>query len=90
VCINGIGITPDVVVELKISKDGLDSDDKGSKKDNSDVDEVFSNLEDKNKKSISPDQGQDLQNQKDLDDNQLQSAINVIKGIKIYSKFQQQ
>jgi hypothetical protein len=46
------------------------------------VDTVFSNLENKKDK----DKALSSEDKKDL---QLQSAINVIKGMKIYSKFQQ-
>ena len=73
VCINGIGITPDVVVEEKVSKEDGGSGEKNV---------IFSELEhkeDKNKTLLKKDQA----------DLQLQSAINVIKGIKIYRKFQQ-
>jgi len=73
VCINGIGITPDVVVEEDIVKKDQNADN---------IDTIFSDLEhkeDKNKILAS----------KDKNDAQLQSAINVIKGIKIYRRFQQ-
>ena len=80
-CINGIGITPDVVVEENAPKE--DSDEKSVSKENKeDVDAIFSDLEhkeDKNKTSL----------KKDQTDPQLQSAINIIKGIKIDRKFQQ-
>jgi carboxyl-terminal processing protease len=89
VCINGIGITPDVVVEKNNAKDDDDSDEKSAGKESAgkesgeDVDTIFSDLEHKeDKKQL------DLK-KKDLADPQLQSAINVIKGIKIYRKFQQ-
>jgi len=92
VCINGIGITPDVVVEDKNSSDDDSSDQKVVNKDNNDdVDTIFSNLEDKNTKDkdLSPEEKkQELLKKKDQDDLQLQSAINVIKGIKIYRNFQ--
>jgi carboxyl-terminal processing protease len=93
VCINGIGITPDVVIRENASKEDKDSDEKSvSKEKNKDVDTVFSDLEnkeDKNKSLSSKDGKEDEQMKKDLEDIQLQSAINVIKGIKIYRKFQQ-
>lgn len=84
VCINGIGITPDVVVEKKVTKDDDSGDDKGvSKESGEDVDTIFSNLERKEDKK-------QLQlNKKDLADIQLQSAVDVIKGIKVYRNFQQ-
>ena len=82
VCINGIGITPDVVVEGKDFDDDEAAQDKNAaKEDNEDIDAVFSKLEHKQEASkIS---------KKDQADVQLQSAINVIKGIKIYQQFQQ-
>lgn len=84
VCINGIGITPDVVVEENDAKDTDSGDtDKASKEKNEDVDAVFSGLEHKEDKKQT-----DLE-KKDQEDLQLQSAVNVIKGIKIYRKFQQ-
>jgi len=83
VCINGIGITPDVVVEEKVSRTDDGSDEKSVSKANDDVDTVFSELEHKEDKK------QMELKKKDQDDLQLQSAINVIKGIKIYRKFQQ-
>jgi carboxyl-terminal processing protease len=85
VCINGIGITPDLVVEAKDTDDDADNASKDAAKEKvEDVDTVFSDLEHKNE-----DKKQDDLKKKDLDDVQLQSAVNVIKGIKIYRKFQQ-
>jgi carboxyl-terminal processing protease len=93
VCINGIGITPDVVVEDNAPKEDQDDDVKNAQKENNkDVDSVFSELENKESKakaSPAKDKAQEEQMKKDQDDIQLQSAINVIKGIKIYQKFQQ-
>ena len=52
VCINGIGITPDVVIEENISKEDDGSDEKSvSKENNEDVDTVFSDLEHKEDKN---------------------------------------
>ena len=80
-CINGIGITPDVAVEESAPKE--DNDEKSVSKENKkDVDAIFSDLEhkkDNNKTLLKKDQA----------DFQLQSAINIIRGIKIYRKFQQ-
>jgi carboxyl-terminal processing protease len=80
-CINGIGITPDVMVEENAPRE--DSDEKSLSKENKeDVDAIFSDLEhkkDKNKILLKKDQA----------DFQLQSAINIIRGIKIYRQFQQ-
>jgi carboxyl-terminal processing protease len=92
VCINGIGITPDVVIEeAKKSQDAGDEH-KVSKESTEDVDSIFSDLEGKENKnksvSLEDKKQMDLK-KKDQDDVQLQSALNVIKGIKIYRKFQQ-
>jgi carboxyl-terminal processing protease len=92
VCINGIGITPDVVVEQKSSKKDDSHDvDKTKKGNNEDIDTIFSDLEhkEKNKNVSSEDKKQADLKKKDQSDIQLQSAINVIKGIKIYRKFEQ-
>ena len=52
VCINGIGITPDVVIEENASKEDDGSDEKSvSKENNEDVDTIFSNLEHKDDKN---------------------------------------
>jgi carboxyl-terminal processing protease len=81
-CINGIGITPDVVIEENAFKKDDGSDEKSvSKENNEDVDAIFYNLEHKDDKNKIK--------KKDQADPQLQSAINIIKGIKIYRKFQQ-
>jgi len=93
VCINGIGIEPDVLVESNSTRDD-DSDDEKSagKESGQDVDSLFSDLERKEKKDkevpVVDKKSLELK-KKDLADIQLQSAVNVIKGIKIYSKFQQ-
>ncbi len=93
VCINGIGITPDVVVARNAAREDDGNEDKSAAKENQeDVDTIFSDLERKedNDKTMNLDDKKQLElKKKDLADNQLQSAINVIKGIKIYRKFQQ-
>lgn len=93
VCINGIGITPDVVTEEKASKEDPDNGEPaGPNEKNKDLDTLFSDLDGKNgpQKPLSADEKkQKTQELKDLGDIQLQSAVNVIKGIKIYRKFQQ-
>lgn len=81
VCINGIGITPDVVVE-----DPQDVDDGGddtkSKPEPEDADDVFLKLE--GKEDINK-----FLSSKEKKDAQLLSAINVIKTIRIDRQFQQ-
>ncbi len=88
ICIHGIGITPDVVVERVEPREEKEDD---KKKDKSkDVEKIFSDME------TSDEAGPDSEKKKkelelkkkDAEDNQLQSAINVIKGIKVYSTFQ--
>lgn len=91
VCINGIGITPDVVVEENSPK----PEDEGAKpqtQDHSeDIDAVFSDLEHtQEKKVLSPQEQTKLELAKrDKQDIQLQSAVNAIKVIKIYRQFHQ-
>jgi len=82
VCINGIGITPDVTVEGDAPDDD-NAPDKVNKKNDDDIDTIFSNLERKDDKKIA------ALSKKDQDDIQLQTAINVIKGMKIDRNFQQ-
>ena len=95
VCINGIGITPDVAVAAEKSIDGNEdaSTDgvKKPKKNDQDIDTIFTDLERKNGKvkDQPEDRKQTELEKKDQEDTQLQSAINVIKGIKIDRKFQQ-
>jgi len=89
VCINGIGITPDVVIAVPASKDEDEAvENKVSKSE--DVDAIFSKLEGKDDKSKAvPAEDKkilDLE-KKDKADIQLQSAINVIKGIKFTVNF---
>jgi len=92
VCINGIGITPDVVVEEAGNKDDRVKDaNKDTKASDKDLDAIFADVEHNEEKSevVSKDQKKLLeQKKKDKEDNQLQSAVNVIKGIKIDRKFQ--
>jgi len=87
VSIHGVGIIPDVVVE-RIYPD----EDKDNKKDK-DLDKVFAevkqrevgNVDEKKDESLSPQEAE--LKKKDAQDNQLQAAISVIKGIKVFKKF---
>ncbi len=81
ISIHGIGIMPDVVVE-KISavEDKTDKDGKDKLKD---IDKVFDDLKAKDGEKVVDPKDVD-QKKKDLADNQLQAAVNVIKGIKVY------
>ena len=88
VCINGIGINPDVVVEEVSAKEDRPKDE--NKASDKDLDTIFSDVEhkDEKKENLSLDNKKQLaQKKKDQEDNQLQSAVNVIKGIKIDRKF---
>ena len=90
VCIHGIGITPDVVVERVYPK--VEKDEDADKKDKKDIDQIFEDVQNKDNKDavVSEDKKKELeQKKKDDEDNQLQSAVNVIKGIKVYRNFQQ-
>ncbi|HRZ39435.1 MAG TPA: S41 family peptidase, partial [Candidatus Omnitrophota bacterium] len=87
VSIHGTGITPDIVVE-PIAKPEA-TEEKTSEKD---IDELFNKVE--QEKSEDPamtklTQAEKERRQKLLDDNQVQSAINVIKGIRVYKTLSQ-
>ena len=98
VCIHEIGITPDIVVERVVSpaeedpdSDAGDADarpvkslqkDKAAKK-------IFDNLElegVKDPNEIEKRKRDETMKQRMQDDNQVQSAISVIKGIRVYKK----
>jgi carboxyl-terminal processing protease len=92
VCINGIGITPDVVVEAGDKEDkAKEAGKENTKASDKDLDAIFADVEHQEEKSevLPQDKKKQLeQKKKDREDNQLQSAVNVIKGIKIDRKFQ--
>lgn len=95
VSIHGIGITPDVVVErieADEEKEGDNKDDPKKKgKNTDDLDKIFSDVEKNQNPGIAGNDQKlkDLeQKKKDAADNQLQAAVNVIKAIKVYSKFE--
>ncbi len=90
ICIHGIGITPDVVVERIEPKEEKDDDKKKEKA--ADVDKIFDDVTKKeNPDAVTDQKRKDLeQKKKDDGDNQLQAAINVIKGIRVYRDFQQE
>lgn len=83
VCIHGIGIKPDVVVMKNEPSDEKKGDDKSK-----DLDKVFDEVkEDKEDKgAVLTPKEQELK-KKDAEDNQLQAALSVIKGIKVFKKF---
>ncbi len=90
VCIHGIGITPDVVVEPGALKEEESDKDK-DKKDKKNIEQIFENIENQNKKqpeNLTEEKKKELQQKKkDEQDNQLQVAVDIIKGIKIYRGF---
>ena len=93
VCIHGVGITPDIVVDRVNSKEDNEKDkDKKDKKDKKEnIKQIFDNVENSEKKEpenlIEDKKHESEQKKKDGTDNQLQTAIDVIKGIKIYRSF---
>ncbi|MBI3601548.1 MAG: S41 family peptidase [Candidatus Omnitrophica bacterium] len=90
VCIHGIGITPDVAIERIYPKEDKDkeADKDKDKKDKKNLDQIFEDVENKDKKEaedLTEEKKKELQQKKkDQEDNQLQTAVNVIKGIKVY------
>ncbi len=89
ICIHGIGITPDVVVERIEPR--VEKDDEKKKEQGKNLDKIFEDVKKKDAAVGETDEQKkkDLeQKKKDAEDNQLQSAINVIKGIKVYKNFE--
>lgn len=89
VSIHGIGITPDVVVEKIDPKEEKDEDKKKDK--TAELDKIFDDVAKKDpvEEPLSEQKKKDLeQKKKDDADNQLQAAINVIKGIRVYKNFE--
>ncbi len=86
ISIHGIGITPDVVV-AKIPTKVTEKD----KNDKKDLEEIFDDLQNKdnNTSEVETEEMKKEKEQikKDQEDNQLQAAVNVIKGIKIFKSF---
>ncbi len=88
--IHGKGIEPDIVVERIIPK--KDEKDEKEKK----IDEIFEDLESREKKEKKKkENGEDDITKKTrevherlLSDNQVQSAISVLKGIKVFERFE--
>ncbi len=84
VCIHGIGIAPDV--EVKYIPHKPDKKEEAE----ADVDKVFDDVEKQesdNTKKTEETQQDDNNHKKLMDDNQVQAAINVIKGIRVYKQF---
>ena len=84
--IHGIGIEPDIVVEPQVPPEGV-KEEKEKK-----VEQIFEGVQNQN----TPDPEKPKQDGKEaeirerlLKDNQVQSAISVLKGIKVYANFAQ-
>jgi carboxyl-terminal processing protease len=100
VCIHEIGITPDIVIERIYPKNDTDPADedseietKKSKTDKKDkaAKEIFEKLElegIKDPNVLEKRKREELMKQRMADDNQIQGAISVIKGIRVYKKLQ--
>ncbi len=86
ISIHGVGIEPDILVERTPEPSILDEKIEGAKK----AEEIFNNVENKatEKKPTTDDLAKKENDAKAklLADNQVQAAMNVIKGIKIYKK----
>lgn len=96
ISIHGIGIQPDIVIEQKDGSAIVDEKAAEAKK----VEEIFNNVENKTaaakpaedksketKPSLTEQEKKDAEAKtKLLADNQVQAALNVLKGIKIYKK----
>ncbi len=90
VSIHGKGITPDIVIKrTKEEKVADKAEDKKEKKDLENIFEEVEKREHKEEPAVMTEQKKKEQEQikKDLADNQLVAAINVIKGIKVYQSF---
>ncbi len=91
ISIHGKGITPDVVIKRTPKDEEKDADKAKDKKDKKDIEQVFEDvgkIDDPQTEAMSEQKKKELeQKKKDLEDNQLQAAINVIKGVKVYRAF---
>ncbi len=95
ICIHDIGITPDIVVD-RIYPKGADAEDEGEGKEAKNgkdlkktSKDIFDKLEDE--KIQDPNEREKLKKEAEFkkrmaEDNQVQSAISVIKGIRVYKK----
>ena len=98
ISIHGVGIEPDIVVEYVDSQDqdddDTDDDEKDKKKKEKDVQKIFESVE-KHKKPTPDDQELTIEEKEKevherlLRDNQVQAAISVLKGIRVYKQFQE-
>lgn len=83
--IHGIGIEPDIKVARIYEEDKEDVEDEDKKKN---VDDIFKEVEQKNEDPAEKEKKEkELKRDERLaEDNQVQSAISVIKGIRVYQK----
>ncbi|NTV29191.1 MAG: S41 family peptidase [Candidatus Omnitrophica bacterium] len=93
VCIHEIGITPDIVLErtrpASEEDEGTEAEPKKKSKDN--AKKVFKDIEMKgisDPNEIEKKKREESLKQRMTEDNQIQSAISVIKGIRVYKKLQ--
>lgn len=92
VCIHGIGITPDIVIKREYPEEDLEEKDKDKDTDDpdkKDIGKIFDDVE--LQQAEDPAKVKLTQQEKEarerlLNDNQVQSAISVLKGIKVYKK----
>ena len=88
ICIHGIGIKPDIEIKRIVPKTD-DAEGEKEKKETKDVEDIFDNIE--MQKAENPEQFKLTKQEKEnrdklLADNQVQAAINVLKGILVYQK----
>lgn len=96
VCIHDIGITPDIVIERVYPKGASDADDEADVKESKNgkdlknaSKDIFEKLEEENIQdpNAKEKRKKELEFKKRMaEDNQVQSAISVIKGIRVYKK----
>ena len=90
ISIHGKGITPDIVVERIYPDEEEKEEENGIEEKEKNVEEIFENIELQDAEN--PDELQLTKKEKEarkrlLNDNQVQTAISVIKGVKVYSEF---
>jgi carboxyl-terminal processing protease len=85
--IHGKGITPDIIVEYV---DAQEEEEEDKEKDDNNVDEIFTNLEledAEDPEKVKEEKRAAEVRERLLNDNQVQSAISVLRGIKVYRTF---
>lgn len=88
--IHGKGIAPDIVVKREYPKEEKEGDAGTIEKRQEDIEKIFSDIE--VKEAEDPERAKLSQQEKEtlnrlLKDNQVRSALSVLKGIKVYKKF---